>query len=278
MEQTPYEVPVLEREAAGRNWFGTGVAIVVVLAVIACAYEGFVWYRARQAEESAPPPPPPAVTAPAPPAEAGSEAPSHPIEQSESAVPLTPENGDAMLMAELARLTGTGGLEHLVRPAGLMRRIVATVDALPRQHVPQQIVPNMPVPGAFLVESRAGAQYIAAGNAKRYLPWVHLLVSVDPTAAAATYKRFYPLFQQSYRALGYPKGYFNDRLIEAIDDMLEAPAPEHEPKLTLPSVMWHYADPDLEELSAGQKMMLRLGRTSAGAVREWLSAFRAKIA
>jgi len=31
------------------------------------------------------------------------------------------------------------------------------------------------------------------------------------------------LFQQSYEDLGYPGQYFNDRLVEVIDDMLKTP-------------------------------------------------------
>ena len=47
--------------------------------------------------------------------------------------------------------------------------------------------------------------------------------SVDTGRLAALYVRFYPLFQQAYRDLGYPNGYFNDRLVEVIDHLLVTP-------------------------------------------------------
>jgi len=41
--------------------------------------------------------------------------------------------------------------------------------------------------------------------------------------ARNAYFKLYSLFQQSYEDLGYPGQYFNDRLVEVIDDMLRAP-------------------------------------------------------
>ena len=46
--------------------------------------------------------------------------------------------------------------------------------------------------------------------------------AIDARKLVAVYSRFYPLFQRAYRELGYPNKYFNDRLIEAIDDLLAA--------------------------------------------------------
>ena len=40
---------------------------------------------------------------------------------------------------------------------------------------------------------------------------------------ASLYLHFYPLFQQAYQSLGYPNGYFNDRLVATIDNLLAAP-------------------------------------------------------
>ena len=40
---------------------------------------------------------------------------------------------------------------------------------------------------------------------------------------AVVYERLYPLFQQAYEDLGYPGKYFNDRLVEVIDHLLQTP-------------------------------------------------------
>ncbi len=51
------------------------------------------------------------------------------------------------------------------------------------------------------------------------------------------------MFQQSYEDLGYPGQYFNDRLVEVIDDMLKAPDVQGPIQLTQPKVFYEYADP-----------------------------------
>jgi hypothetical protein len=202
---------------------------------------------------------------------------SHPLEQVPPATPVTLDASDAELLAGISRLSGVHGLMQWLLPTQVIRHIVATVDALPRRQVPVQVLPIRPVPGRFIVVQQGGEDAIGAENDQRYSPYVRVLTSIDPPAAASLYRRFYPLFQQAYRELGYPTGYFNDRLVEAIDDALATPEVAPPLRVEAPSAMWRYADPDLEVLSAGQKILLRMGQSNAGAVRAWLKAFRASI-
>jgi hypothetical protein len=89
---------------------------------------------------------------------------------------------------------------------------------------------------------------------------------------------FYPLFQQAYQALGYPNGYFNDRLVVTIDNLLAAPDITTDIAVVRPNVMYQFADPKLEDLSAGQKLMLRMGPTNAAIVKAKLRELRAQVA
>jgi hypothetical protein len=103
---------------------------------------------------------------------------------------------------------------------------------------------------------------------------MEVLENVDPKALVAWYVAHYPLFQQAYRDLGYPKGYFNDRLIVAIDDMLAAPVPDGPVTLVQPKVFYRYADPGLEARSAGQKLLMRLGAEDAVKMKAKLRQIR----
>ncbi|MDH3265612.1 MAG: DUF3014 domain-containing protein, partial [Gammaproteobacteria bacterium] len=87
-----------------------------------------------------------------------------------------------------------------------------------------------------------------------------------------------PAFQKAYVRLGYPDGYFNDRVIEVIDHLLETPQPQQPIQLTRPRVLYEFADADLETLSSGQKLLLRIGDEHAGVLRNILVDFRAQIA
>ena len=92
------------------------------------------------------------------------------------------------------------------------------------------------------------------------------------------YRRYYPLFQQSYQRLGYPDAYFNDRLVEVIDLLLSTPTPEEPVALIRPNVLYEYAEPDLEALSSGQKLLLRIGNQHAAEVKAVLRELREHIA
>ncbi len=63
-------------------------------------------------------------------------------------------------------------------------------------------------------------------NFTRYKPMVAVIGKLDMRQLAALYVHYYPLFQQAYQELGYPNGYFNDRLVQVIDNLLAAPQPK----------------------------------------------------
>jgi hypothetical protein len=147
----------------------------------------------------------------------------------------------------------------LLTPTGIVRRIVATVDNLPRATLAPQISAVRPVPGSFATAGTAGAITIAAANAERYAVYVKAAESIDVQRLVGFYVRLYPLFQQAYVELGYPGGYFNDRLIDVVDHLLAAPEPESPVHLVQPRVRYQFADPGLEAMSAGQKILVRIG-------------------
>jgi hypothetical protein len=101
---------------------------------------------------------------------------------------------------------------------------------------------------------------------------------VPARAAVEIYAQAYPLFQQAYEQLGYPGKYFNDRLVEAIDDLLAAPEVDAPLKLMQPKVLYEFADPDLETRSAGQKILIRMGKDNALKVKAKLREVRQELA
>ena len=175
-----------------------------------------------------------------------------------------------MLMRDLAiGLIGRQPFDSMVIGEGLVRRIVATVDSLPRRNAPVRTRPLRPVPGQFTP---------GVASTSRYEPYVRALESIDARALGQAYVKLYPLFQAAYVELGYPDRYFNDRLVEAIDDMLAAPDLAAMPDLVQPKVLYQYADPDLEGRSAGQKIMMRLGVDKAARVKAKLREIRREVA
>jgi hypothetical protein len=174
-------------------------------------------------------------------------------------------------------LTGDSALRSLLVPTQIIPHAVATIDALPRRMVGRRVLPLHEPKGAFLVTSVDGKTVISTKNVARYAPYMHALEAADTTQLTDWYVSHYPLFQQAYEQLGYPKGYFNDRLIAVIDNLLATPDPSQAPALAQPNVLYTYADPSLESLSAGQKMLLRVGPANEAKIKVKLRTIRARL-
>jgi Protein of unknown function (DUF3014) len=257
----------------------------LVIAVIGGSAAGYIWWTLRGPQFGPGSEPPPAAQASAEPAPAPAPAappePRHPLPAAEPqakarALP-TLDMSDSMARESLAELFSREDFAQLFLPVNLVRRIVATIDNLPREAAPRRMMPVKPVPGAFAVAGQGEAAVLDRANFARYAPYVRALASVDARVLVAAYVHAYPLFQRAYRELGYPQGHFNDRLIEAIDDMLAAPEIDAPIKLLRPKVLYEFADPDLETRSAGQKILLRMGAANAVQVKAKLRAIRREI-
>ena len=203
----------------------------------------------------------------------------HPLPEVPAGAPLpTLAESDDSFVAALAALLGRGDFGRWLVPQDLIRRIVVTVDNLPRKTVPQRMSPLKPVEGTFTVELAGGSPVVAAVNAQRYESLLQILDSTDAAQLVAAYVHWYPRFQEAYRELGYPNAYFNDRLVEAIDTLLATPASVGPLTVAQPKVLWEYADPRLEALPAGQKILLRMGPENADRVKAKLAAIRRLVA
>jgi len=200
-----------------------------------------------------------------------------------------PPGADAALRKALASLIGSQAMLAMLHTDDFVRRVVATVDNLDRVHAAPRLWPVVPAPGRFAtVRGGDGVEQIAPANASRYTPFVEFVESVDTARAAALYVQWYPLFQQAYRELGYPQGYFNDRLVEVIDRLLATPEPAPPLAVRLtevkgpiaserPWVRYEFADSALEALPAGSKMLVRMGPAQAQRLKGKLAALRAAI-
>jgi len=274
------------------------VALIVAALLALAAAGGAAWWWWR----GAPPPPrpalvePPAAAVEPAPASAPSVAdtgPKHPIapEPAASAPTLLPSlaDADAVVGEALAQLVGRSGVMAFLATDGFIPRVVVTVDNLARPMAASRLWPVQPTPGKLQRLAVGDGELIGPDNGKRYEPFVALVASVEPSRAAALYRRFYPLFQQAYADLGYPKGHFNDRLVEVVDHLMAAPEPAQPPAVKLvevkgevpstrPWVRYEYADEKLESLSAGQKIMVRVGLTNERRLKGWLAGFRRAIA
>ena len=248
-----------------KRWLYWAIPIVVLIGA------GVALYYARKGDEP--------QTAPAAQTQAPSVAPpvQHPIDQDAAAEkPLPPlSESDSEVQDSLIGALGRS-IEQVLVPQDIVRHVVVTVDNLPRKKTAVQLWPVKPIGGELSV-APGGEPTLSPDNAARYAPFITILKNADVAQLAGTYRHFYPLFQQAYVDLGYPDGYFNDRLVEVIDHLLATPEVAGPIKLTQPGVFYQYADPSIEERSSGQKLMIRLGSQNAAIVKDKLRALRKEV-
>ena len=283
------------RPASGAPWLL--MAVIVLLAAAAAAW----WFWLRPARMAASPLKPPAVVSapqaveplPAAPEPTG---PQNLIEEpeAEQATPAAPlpvlAESDGYFSDALTELLGKGRVGEFLLTDGLVRRAVATVDNLARDQAPARMWPVQPMPGRFTVEgAQNNVQSIAPANASRYSAALGFAEAVPMEPLVALYRRSYPLFQQAYEELGYPGRYFNDRLVNVLDHLLQTPEPQAPIAVQLtpvrtdvpntrPWVRYEFADPKLEALSSGQKILLRMGPDNRARAKALLRDLRGRVA
>jgi hypothetical protein len=236
---------------------------IPVLALVAAG----VWYfspnsqRFQQPSLEAPAPAPPAIRYPV-------TRDGRPAES----LPMLSES-DGAIRDAMAALFGKD-LGKFFNLNDIVHRIVATIDNLPRDSVPLRLMPVKPVPGLLVTTRASEGLALSPKNSARYDAYVRLAEAVPTEALVAMYRRFYLLFQEQYENLGYPGKYFNDRLVEVIDHLLEAPDPGRPVLLSQPGVLYQFADPNLERLSVGQKILLRMCHKNELKVKDKLREIR----
>jgi hypothetical protein len=232
--------------------------------------------------------PPPEAPAPPPVAVAPAE-PQNPVDTTADASLPKLDDADTYVRSALAELLGAKAAGSFLQTDSFVHRFVATVDNLPRDQAAARMWPVQRTPKRFMASGSKETQTISLDNGARYTPLVLFAESVDPQRAAALYQKLYPLFQQAYEELGYPNRHFNDRLVQVIDHLLQAPEPAGPLQVKLveikgdtpserPWVHYEFVDPGLESLSAGQKMMIRTGVVNERRLKAKLREFRGQVA
>jgi hypothetical protein len=270
---------------------------VLLLALVLAA--AAAWYFWPQTPVLSLPPPAPlsqpvqqplVAAAPMPTSEPAPPPINHPVEVVEAPTPVRkplPQLGqsDPRMLEEFNTLLGRKKVQQFLLTDSFVRRVVATIDNLGREHAAPSMWPVHPTPGRFTTLRRTEGEIINPDNGQRYSTLIQFIETVDSRQAVQLYAALYPLFQQAYVELGYPKAYFNDRLIAVIDLLLATPVHEQPLLVELvevkgpiaserPWTRYEFADDDLQSLAAGQKMLLRTGPTNHRRLRAKLLEIR----
>ncbi len=255
-------------------WLSVVAAFVIGLVAI---------FYPRQATEPPVPlelPEPPPSVAPTPSFEAAPEpVPAFVAEIPPEPLPPLPalDDSDPEALAALAEAAGEALVERHLVPDSLIRKLVTTVDSLSGEALWMKVRVVPAIDGRLRVTGSEDAPVLAEANFARYAAVVGLVDAIDVAAVVGVYRRYYPLLQQAYEELGYPGRQFHNRALEVIDHLLDTPNVQGPIRLEQPHVLYRFADPKLESLSAGQKVMIRIGPDHAATIRAKLVELRTAL-
>lgn len=190
-------------------------------------------------------------------------------------IPETPPE-DGVIRQELADTTGTSATLEFIVKDQLISRLVATVDSLTSRQVPPLVNPVKPVSGTLSVESEGDRIFLSADNYSRYDDYIALLQNTDVDSLVDFYNSYHRWFQEAWEENG-GEGLFKDRLLQVLDQLLQTPDVPGPVYLTKPEAVYLFEDPALEAMTAGQKILIRMGSANAAIVKQKLQQLQTKI-
>ncbi|PTL79320.1 DUF3014 domain-containing protein [Vitiosangium sp. GDMCC 1.1324] len=252
----------------------TPVLITVVAVVAILAIGGYALLRGGE-EPAAPPAMPPAqpvVEAPGPSTDQAS------VTSAQRMPPLG--QSDTRVRELVGLLSPEPTLQKwLSSTEDLVRRFSSAVGNIAEGESPRAALAFMAPQGAFQVVEHDGRTVIAPDSFTRYDSVARVITSLDTQTSAMTYKALKPLIDEAYKEISRPGQRFDQTLARAIQRMLDTPVPEGDIEvLDTPGVNYAYAAPELEQLSAAQKHLLRMGPANARAIQAKLRELRNALA
>jgi hypothetical protein len=253
----------LSRRRRSRK-LASGAAIAALLALGLAA---IFWQRWRGDE--APAQQPPAQPSPqvleqaepgAPPRTATSEPAPESAVVAVPSEPLPPlDASDAFVRAAAREISRHPSFAQWLAREDLIRLFVVSVDNIAEGLTPRKHLPFLRPQAKFLVLGSGSKLRIDPSGYRRYDRIADVVASLDAEGCADLYFRVKPLIQRSYHDLGYPGLDFDDRLGQAIAELVAVPVAPEEAALVEEVLRYEFADPDLEALSDAQKHLLRMG-------------------
>jgi hypothetical protein len=221
------------------------------------------------------------------------------IEPIENLLPLL-DDSDDWLKIKLPEITWRKELLQLIIDEDMIRRFVIFTDNFAQgiiayEHSPF-ILPNTKFTPEIDSVSFQNIVYQPEQNAsqsplpvkqnvwqwnenssRRFSLYVDLLRSMDSENLVQWYSEIKPLIDEAYSELGYEDD-FTNTLQDAITRVLDMELPKSSMALIQPSVMYKFADPELEALPDTDKLLLRLGKGNLLVMKSVLLELHEKLA
>ncbi len=260
--------------------------VLLVLAIIAV---GLVLWQTLKEQAAEPTPeavPVEEVVVEPPPLPVAEDIPARPeqsavqtAEAPEDVAPVLPplEESDSMVREQLSAAGVGPELDRLEQQQNLIQQGTALIDSFSRGLVVRKLLPIDPPKEPFSVTQVEERTVMNPAGYARYNDYAEAIATLDIAVLVNNFHTMRPLYEQAYGQLGLNPDDFDNAVIRMLDRILATPEIQEPIALTRKSVMYQYADPQLEELAPLQKQLLRMGPENIRRIKAQARALRAGL-
>lgn len=170
------------------------------------------------------------------------------------------QDSDPQVRNQLAAVSSDPLWQSWLGQVDLVRRFTAAVQQVAEGDSPRASVPFLAPPGAFLVhEPKRGPATVDPRSYARYDAVAATFASLDAQKAAAAYRVLQPLLDRAWSELGPPGTRFEAALARAVGRLVAVPVPRGQVEVVPRGALWAFKDEALEQRSAAEKHLLRMG-------------------
>lgn len=194
----------------------------------------------------------------------------------EEVIQLPPLNtSDSFVRERVTGMEAGNTLADLITTEDLVRRFVVFAENVGDGSLPQLDYPVKRLPQAMAVRELDENLYeMQAVSYQRFTPIVNAVAALEPEQGMAMYRVLKPLLQQAYAEIGFANRNFDEAVVKAIDEILNARTAEGPFQLVKPKVMYVYADAEIESMSPVEKQLLRMGPENAAKLKAALAPYK----
>jgi hypothetical protein len=242
-----------------------GLWIIAALLVVAAIVATYVVFGGRSTPER--------TTTAAPPSPVKAQQPVQPLGGDAMSIVVPPlDETDALVRTLVKQLSSHPQIAAWLATEGRIRNFTLVVANIAEGKTPARLLRTLRPSLPFRVVERSDGLYLDPRTYERYAGLADAVASIDPAGGARLYATLKPRIEEAHRELGHLDTPFDRTLERAIVLLLKTPVEEGPVRVEPRGIVYGFADEDLEDLTAAQKQLLRMGPRHARVVQSTLRA------
>ena len=193
----------------------------------------------------------------------------------QESIPMPPlprlQDSDAWLLEQVANWSLPA---VVLQPSDLIARASVVLLNAAAGQMPRRQLAFLGPFEAYSVREIGEKIFVDPVSYLRFELWIDVLESIPPAELAAILRRVQPLVEQALEEVGEPVDMA--ALVHAVVQRVnQVPVIDKDIELLRPSVMYIYADAELEALPSFEKQLLRMGPQRVSRVQSYVAQFAA---